>query len=181
MTSITSLLYATLKRNPTHGLALKAAMQTTSNSPRLFTPTAYPDQLLPPESLSPKFGNSDTCHVGCEFDWDDAIGRCTLDSLVGGGSKSAGSDNTADETDDNVDCCSDCTCQPECILGVGALAARSIHSCREHSHKNDGGAMNVTALAVYNVGESHCTDSLMFLRRGHVEGTLCQGQELTSD
>ena len=100
---------------------------------------------------------------------------------MGDGSNSAGSDNTADETDDNVDCCSDCTCQPECILGVGALAARSIHSCREHSHKNDGGAMNVTALAVYNVGESHCTDSLMFLRRGHVEGTLCQGQELTSD
>ena len=99
----------------------------------------------------------------------------------GSGSKSAGSDNTAYEADDNVDCCSDCTCQPERIPGVGALVARSIHSCREHSHKNDGGAMNVTALAVYNVGESHCTDSLMFLRRCHVEGTLCQGQELTSD
>ena len=100
---------------------------------------------------------------------------------MGDGSNSAGSDNTADETDDNMDCCSDCTCQPERILGVGALVARSIHSCRDHSHKNDGGAMNVTALAVYNVGESHCTDSLMILRWGRVEGSLSQGQTLTSD
>jgi len=140
-----------------------------------------PGQPLPPESLSPKFGNSYTCHVDCVLDWDDGIGRCTLDSLVGDSSKSgAGSDNTADKTDDNVDCCSDCTCQPERGRGIDTLVACSIHSCHDHSHKNDGGAMNVTVLAVYNIG-SHCTDSLMILRWGRVEGSLSQGQTLTSD
>ena len=44
--------------------------------------------------------------------------------------------------------------------------------------KKDDGAMNVTVLAVYNIG-SHCSHSLMFLRLGHVEGTLCQGQEFS--
>lgn len=94
-----------------------------------------------------KFDDSDTRH-GCEFVWGYAIVRhCAVDKLVEDGSNSAGVDNTADETDDNVDCCSDCTCQPECRSGIDTLVAYSIHSCSGHSHKNDGGAMNVTVLA----------------------------------
>ena len=90
-----------------------------------------------------KIDNSDTRH-GCEFVWGYAIVRhCAVDRLVEDGSNSAGVDNTADETD-NVDC----TCQSERSSCIDTLAACSIHSCSDHSHKNDGGAMNVTVLVV---------------------------------
>lgn len=62
---------------------------------------------------------------------------------MGGGSKSAGVDNTADGTD-NVDC----TCQSERSSDFDTLVACSIHSCSDHSHKYDGGGMNVTVLVV---------------------------------
>ena len=147
--------------------------------------TAYPPLLPPKSALPAKFGNSVVCPVrelvrGC------AIVHHCADRVVEDGSKSAdvdnAADNRADETDDNVDCCSDCTCQPERSGGMDTLLACSIHSCCDHSHNNDGGAMNVTVLVVYIVGGLHCIDTLIYLRRGgRAEGARCHGKEMTSN